>query len=427
MNSLAIKTAFWLYNLSWQAAIPMLRLNSRLRDGFAARLVDPPLPKADIWIQAASGGEAYLGWEIIKQMNTSVPRHLLLTTNTRQGIEIFEKAVDALSAVTQPLTATTGFCPFDRPAFMEAAMQTSRPRVLVLLESEIWPAMMRAARRVGCPSLIINGRMTQKSLKRYLIWPSFWRANRPTRVMAISTEDAARFARLFGHDIVSVMPNIKFDRFRLEDPAKTGGQHLDHLIPPQRPMIVLGSVRKEEETAATHILAELHRHLPQAIIGLFPRHMHRISSWQGLLNRLKLSWILRSDLKHPITDETVVLWNTFGELNTAYARASAAFIGGSLAPLGGQNFLEALMWGVVPVIGPYWDNFAWVGRDIFEQGLVQKANGWQEAADMLISKVTSPPDRLAIRAAAQQYIRRRQGGTAMACRLIEQVMTSRSK
>lgn len=141
-----------------------------------------------------------------------------------------------------------------------------------------------------------------------------------------------------------------------------------------------------------------------------------------MLNRLQIPWILRSESKKQVPSGTVVLWDTLGELTPAYARSKAAFVGGSLAPLGGQNFLEALACGIVPVIGPSWENFAWVGREIVQKGLVRIASDWRQAADILVENMKRPQPRLQVRREILKYVKARQGGTVRACRLIEEFL-----
>jgi len=127
---------------------------------------------------------------------------------------------------------------------------------------------------------------------------------------------------------------------------------------------------------------------------------------------------LRSDIKTQIPDGAVILWDVFGELDLAYAQASAAFVGGTLAPLGGQNFLEPLISGITPVIGPFWDNFKWVGKEILDLGIVHQAVSWKEVAEILIAAIMNPQPRETVRQQAGAYIKKRQGGTDIACRLI---------
>jgi 3-deoxy-D-manno-octulosonic-acid transferase len=419
----AEKTVFRIYDLLWKAAIPLLRKNDRLAEGFAQRTLEQPnLAGADLWIQSASAGEAYLAWELLKRISTGEALRITLTTNTRQGMEILHRAANDHEITQKRLRIQVAFFPFDRPAILRKAIHLIRPRVMVLLETELWPGLLHRLKLSKCRVLIVNGRITRKSLARYLIWPSLWHSLRPDRILAISNEDAARFTRLFGKGSISVMSNIKFDRLDREDPAFPAENTLDSFLPPLSNFLILGSVRQEEEKQVVKIISKIHHEQPEAVIGLFPRHMHRIAHWQKHLQHSNVPWQLRSNIKTQIMSGSVILWNTFGELGIAYTRADTAFVGGSLAPLGGQNFLEPLTSGITPVIGPFWDNFKWVGKEIIDSGIVRQAATWKEVAEILIAAIMNPKPRDAVRERATAYIRARQGGTETACRLIAEYL-----
>lgn len=424
-NNLLKKAAFWLYNLGWGLAIPVLRLNERLAEGFEQRQLqhNPPSP-ADLWIQAASAGESYLAWTLLKNLRPARPVRVMITSNTTQGMEILERAIDDIIPNNRGVSACTAYFPFDKPAIMEKAVSNICPKTVVLLESEMWPGLLAALKRHGCKTLIINGRITTKSLKRYLAWPSFWHALRPDKILAVSENDAKRFAMLFGRERVDVMPNMKFDRLARTNPVACTKNPLEKIVRPGTPLLVLGSVRREEEPVVEKIILDIHDRQPKAVIGLFPRHMYRIKHWEKALDRLAIPWTLRSKTEKHLPFGTVILWDTFGELTLAYELSNAAFVGGSLAPLGGQNFLEALTCGVVPVIGPSWENFAWVGREIVEQGLVRNAANWKEVADILVEAVKKSPSHKEVREAALRYVRDRQGGTTRACCLIAKFLNN---
>ena len=102
--------------------------------------------------------------------------------------------------------------------------------------------------------------------------------------------------------------------------------------------------------------------------------------------------------------------------------AKGAFVGGSLAPLGGQNFLEPLMCGIIPVIGPSWENFAWTGQEIVEKGLLKVAANWLEVVHFLVEILEGPHPSENVRRAALRYLKNRQGGTDKACRLIAEYL-----
>jgi 3-deoxy-D-manno-octulosonic-acid transferase len=408
---------FQLYDLAWRLCIPMLRLNNRLRDGLETRRSVGHLEPADLWIQAASAGEAYLAYEILKHLNPPQPVKILLTTNTRQGLDIIHKGIADISADNSKITAVASFFPFDRPAIMDAAVNKINPKAMVLLETEIWPGLLYALKKNNSRILLINGRVTPKSLGRYMKWRNFLQQISPDKILATSGDDAQRFGDLFGHDKVGVMPNIKFDR--LDASTKNTDNPLSKMIPAASSFLVLGSIRQEEEPLVDQIMRYISRQLPDVMIGIFPRHMHRIHQWEQILMQSGLKWQLRSDRACAVAEKgSVILWDMFGELNPAYALANAVFVGGSLAPLGGQNFLEPLIYGVKPVIGPYWDNFAWVGEEIFSTGMVIKADNWQMVASELISQMKHPASKDVVRESAVRYITNRSGGTEQACCLI---------
>jgi 3-deoxy-D-manno-octulosonic-acid transferase len=424
-NSPVKKAAFCLYNMGWGLAIPALRMNHRLAEGFKQRTLKHKMPPAaDLWIQAASAGESYLAWELLKGLRPARPVRVMVTSNTSQGMEILERAIDDITPNDRGVSACAAYFPFDKPTIMETAVRNISSKIMVLLESEMWPGLLAALKKYRCKTLIINGRITAKSLRRYLIWPSLWRDLRPDKILAVSEKDAKRFSVLFGREYVDVMPNMKFDRIGLTQGMPYTKNPLEGIFRPDTPLLVLGSVRREEEPVVEKIVVDIHRRLPETIIGLFPRHMHRIKYWKKVLDRLAIPWTLRSKIQKHVPHGTVILWDTFGELPLAYELSKAAFVGGSLAPLGGQNFLEALTCGVVPVIGPSWENFAWVGQEIVEQGLVRNATNWKEVTDILVETMEKSPSYEKVRETALRYVKDRQGGTTLACRLVAEFLNN---
>jgi len=126
---------------------------------------------------------------ILKSLEPAYPIRVLLTSNTSQGFEILERAVCDVASDGN-MTAHAAYFPFDKPAIMEVAVRSIQPKVMVLLELEIWPGLLSALKRHDSKILIINGRITPKSLRRYLAWPSLWRSLKPDKVLAISENDA---------------------------------------------------------------------------------------------------------------------------------------------------------------------------------------------------------------------------------------------
>ena len=421
--NLFYKTAVGVYNFSWSIALPWLRINHRLSEGYHQRTLKNNLPgMADLWIQAASVGESFLALEILKFLQVQQPVQILLTTNTQQGIDILNQARSPRVSDPCQIQTMVRYFPFDKPSIMATAVAAIRPKLMVLLETEIWPGLLVALKARGCKIIIVNGRLTQKSLRRYLLWPSIWQTLRPDKVLAISAADADRFGRLFGPKGVEVMANIKFDRMAPMHSVSHDHTAIKSILPRDIPLVVFASVRHEEESEVKKILLEITRNRPQIVTGVFPRHMQRVKFWQERFTKMGIRWVLRSAVFKPVSAGTIILWDTFGELMSAYRLAQSAFVGGSLAPLGGQNFLEAIISGVIPVIGPSWENFAWVGQETIDTGLLRVAEDWQQTAALILQDLDTPRPRTPVIERAYQFIKARQGGTDQACRQIESIL-----
>lgn len=423
----SVRLALSAYGLCWKVATPLLRLNHRLCDGWDQRTLSGGLPApAHLWIQAASGGEAYLAREVLRELKPLKGETLrvLVTTNTAQGYETLQRTADEIHKKRPGIAVQPWYFPFDVPDIMDRMVDRVRPGAVLILETEIWPGFLNACRRHGVPVLLANGRMTTKSLGGYMAWPTLFRTLAPQRVMAVSETDGRRFGTLFGRDKIWVMPNIKFDRMASARPMARKDNPLKELIPQRAEFAVFGSVRKQELEPVTRLAAGLIRKRPVTILGLFPRHMHHMPLWEKSMNEAGLNWRLRSQLSGEARPGTVILWDTFGELVPAYGLARAAFVGGSLAPLGGQNFLEPLTCGVTPVTGPHWKNFAWVGREIVESGLAEEAKDENEALEALVRLLKETPAKKSVAAAAAAYIRDRKGGAKSVAKQVAQFLNN---
>ncbi|WP_147822086.1 3-deoxy-D-manno-octulosonic acid transferase [Salidesulfovibrio onnuriiensis] len=421
-----LNTAFKVYDLAWRAAAPLLENNKRLRQGLEQRTLEGGLPaRADLWIQGASGGECYLTWEVLRHLENPFPDrpcNVLATTNTKQGMEILERAAEDINSSRRGITLQAHYFPFDAPRIMRKALAHVAPRAALILETEIWPGFLRACKEQGTRIVLANGRMNPRSLAGYLAAKGLFRELAPDLVLALSERDALRFGTLFGHDRVQTMPNIKFDRMNSSSALARKDNPLKDMLAPGTDFVVLGSVRREEEREVQQLVADLHRTSPKTVIGLFPRHMERIERWKELLDLAGLPWVLRSEQNDAVKPGTTVLWDAFGEMIPAYALASTAFVGGSLAPLGGQNFLEPLTCGVVPVVGPSWHNFSWVGGEIFDSGLALMGNGREEVLALLLGQLAEPPARKAVLSKVRAYIKQRRGGAKTVCKHIAHLL-----
>lgn len=431
--SIALRLFSGLYGLTWQMARPFLRRHKRLAQGFAQRLAPQGWlgsGAVDCWVQAASGGEAYLVRQLAQELAKSLPAsspplRLLCTSCTAQGLEILDATRLWAEAEAPQLTIIPRFFPLDQPSVMRRALSQAAPKLLLLLETELWPGLLLACADDKVPVALVNGRMREKSLRGYKKLGTLWAQIAPARVFAVSTDDAARFAALFGAEHVGVMPNMKFDGVQTE--ADGLRAPLPIRLPHEAPFIVLGSVRKEEEEALLPVLAELLQKAPQACIALAPRHMERVEAWTEHLGVAGLPFLRRSALERETTAAPgrILLWDRFGELRALYGRADAVFVGGTLAALGGQNFLEPLSSGVIPCIGPDFRNFAWAGDELFTEGLVRVVPDAASLAPALLEQLAAPASKTSVQERFAAYLAPRRGGSRQAADLVLDLLQQR--
>ena len=408
------------YNLAWSAALPLLALSSRLRQGWRERVFASRLRRrGDLWIQASSAGEAYLACQLLRQCPDLQGKTALVTCSTTQGLEVIRKTVRSGALGSKGCRVESGYFPFDMPLIMDKALGAVHPKVMVILETELWPGLLGQCKKRDIPVILLNGRLSERSYRRYMKFPSLWRSHAPNKIMAVSEEDARRFKMLYPGIAVDVMKNMKFDRVLLNS-AMTGYapgagvvQDLKRSL-----LVVFASIRKEEESDVLEAIKKLRARAAQASIALFPRHMHRKKAWIKLLRSAGIDFVLRSKINTMNRRGQLILWDVFGELVLVYNVAAAVFVGGTLRPCGGQNFLEPLGSGLVPCIGPYWENFSWVGREIVERGLVTEVRDVSELVDALVRDLHMRRPREAVLKDAAHYIKERQGGTKQACREI---------
>ena len=415
-----IKLILPFYDFAWSAALPFLKRSPRVSLGWQQRtLQEAPAGPFDIWIQAASGGESLLTNMVLENLavtHSSTRLRVLATSGTKQGIDSLQKGKNLLPADSN-LEITVAYFPFDAPRLMEKAFCRFAPKLAIVVETELWPGFLISASRHEVPVFLINGRMSEKSFNSYRHFRGFFGKYGPEKVMAISSLDGERFGLVVGPEKVSLMNNIKFDRIEPQNNFSTNTPIAD-LLPETAPFVLLGSVRREEEEKILTTIKKTLSARPDIVIGLFPKHIERADHWCTLLKEANIPAIKRSQANSRTSPGTIIVWDVFGELAGAYALATATFVGGSLINLGGQNFLEPLVFGLKPIIGPYWKNFAWVGRDIITSGLVREVADETELASALLAALEGQGSRSEVISQVRTFFEPRKGGTAQVCRQI---------
>ena len=305
-----------------------------------------------IWIHAVSVGETRAAEPLVRALVARYPGHeLLLTQMTPTGrdtaLEIYGGA------------ATIVYLPYDYRWCVTRFLRRFKPRLGILMETEIWFNLVERCARMGVPLLLANARMSEKSARGYELVAPLCRAALAglTAVSAQTREDAERLSRLGAHD-VEVTGNLKFDVAAAPQLLAMGAQFRQRIG--QRPVLLAASTREGEEELVLEALARIR--IKGLLLVLVPRHPQRFNEVAALLQRRRISYLRRSDNCALPRDCQVLLGDSMGEMAAYYSACDLAFIGGSLLPYGGQNLIEACAVGRPLLFGPHMYNFAEASR-----------------------------------------------------------------
>jgi 3-deoxy-D-manno-octulosonic-acid transferase len=315
------------YNLFVHALFPVFAAfavtNGKIRKTFFERMFGSTTGelRGAVWIHAASLGEAVIAENLIDFLRPRTPDPFVVTTNTYYARDLLRRKLKDRAEVTS--------MPFDLPYSVNRFMGNSTFSALILIETEIWPNLIWSAKKRGIPVIIINGRISDRTIGRYRRLSFFLKKVLASvdLVLAQSQEQARRFVSL-GMKPARVIEtgNLKYYRT-----LETG------TLPKKENMVTFGSIREKEMDEITPVIAGLIKMFPAIRIFIVPREIQLIESIEKQLpGGVKISRY--SDVKHNITPENeIVLVDTVGDLVGIYARSAVAFVGGSLAPYGGQN------------------------------------------------------------------------------------------
>lgn len=336
------------------------------RFGFVASLA----PQRTIWVHAVSVGEVRSAAPLVAALLERYPAHrLVVTTMTPTGStqvrEIFGERVSHC------------YVPYDFPDAVRRFLDRVRPEAAVIAETEFWPNIFTECGRRRIPLLLVNGRVSQASLRGYLRVPGLAREMlRNADLLCAQTRVDAQRLRNLGapEQLLHVTGNLKFDvelPIRLLDEARELRGHWGR----ERPVWIAASTHGGEERKVLEAFARLRAIYPDLLLVLVPRHPERFHAAARLCRRRGYTVAVRSRTPGPLPLGTQVLvGDTMGELQRLYAAADVAFIGGSLVPHGGQNPLEACAVSVPVVFGPHMFHFEEISAMALERGAARQVH-----------------------------------------------------
>ena len=375
-----------------------------------------------IWLHAASVGEVSAAVAIIESLKRSIPRGaIILSTTTEHG--------QAMAREKLRSKATCVYPPIDFIVSVRKALSTMRPDILVCLETEIWPNWLFEARRMGVRLAIVNGRISVRSIKGYLNIRWLIRETlRQVESFSMIREADAQRLRLLGvpREKIVVNGNAKYDLLMpMADPSIKEENEKFYSVNENIPVFVAGSTRGAEHEIVVDVYKKILEALPDALLILAPRHLERVRHIKDMVIRHGLSCQFKTDIDRTDGKRTarVVIMDTIGDLRSTYSIASVVFCGGSLEPLGGQNVLEAAVWGKPVFYGPSMDDFLDAKALLDKTGGGIQVKDAQELAEKALYYLTHPREADAVGRLAKEAVSLNKGAAGkhadVICRLLE--------
>ena len=384
-----IYTFFLLIGLVLAAPYYLLQFK-RYGPSLADRFGRPPVPqlRKSIWVHAVSVGEVQAVQKLLERLRMTYPgRPLVLSTITLAGQKLARERSDLIDYVF--------YFPFDFPWTVRRILDQLDPEVVLVAETEIWPNFLRACRRRKIRVLMVNGRISDRSLPKYqLIRHWLKRVLDDYTILGMQSEsDRTRIEMLGGNPSkIAVFGNLKYDALAVSPSLEPG---LATALAALKPLWIAASTKEGEEEFVLNAFAEIRKDHPTLNLLIAPRHPQRFGEVEKLVQKRGYTCIRRTNPgTGAIHDRaTVFLLDSIGELSAAFQFASVVFVGGSLVPLGGHNVLEPARFSKPIVFGPHMENF----RDISQLFLEARAGIQIHAPSELASTISKllTDDRLA--------------------------------
>jgi 3-deoxy-D-manno-octulosonic-acid transferase len=380
-----------------------------------------------IWIHAVSVGEALTARALAAELKARYPRlRLFLSTTTMAGQQVARRSLQHVDAVF--------YFPFDWTVIVRRTLNLVKPRLFIMMETEIWPNLLHECRRRGIRSVMINGRISSRSYPRYrIVRPFFRRVLADVDRFCMQSEESARRLIDLGADAarVTVTGSLKFDS--LEMPAATAhGKPRERVLrffrlAPHRTVLVAGSTMRGEEAAVLRAFARIKAKSPGALAILAPRQPERFGEVERLARETGFATMKRSDLPIDVEPRAdVIVLDTIGELAQLYQLATAVFVGGSLADHGGHNILEPAVFGKPIVFGPHMQNFKEIADTFLANGAALQVGSDDDLDETLIALATDPVRRARLGAAARALVEANRGAKGKTLAVIADLMPAAS-
>lgn len=380
----------------------------------------PTLSPDGLWVHAVSVGETRAALPLIRALLDRYPNlPLLVTTTTLTGSR---QVREALGERVHHV-----YAPYDLPGAARRFLRRVRPRLAVIMETELWPNLLRQCATTGIPVLLANARLSERSARGYGRIRGLTAAmlRDVTLIAAQADADAARF-RALGASWVEVAGNLKYDLALPAELPEQGRRLRRDVLGEQRPVWIAASTHAGEDEPILDAFARLRARWPALLLLLVPRHPERFDSVAALCRQRGFSVTRRGGGNACTPDTAVFLGDSMGELLLFYAAADLTFVGGSLVATGGHNVLEPALLGLPVLFGPHMFNFTEAGERLLKAEAawrVADAGGLAAAVDRLLA---DPELRQVAGQRGRAVVERHRGALAALLNFVERLLRSLS-
>lgn len=385
------------FSIFWPFFIQKIRKGLKQRLGFLNESINRARNENLIWAHAASVGEVVAMGNLIRAIKKECPDYdFVISTLTTAGQTMARKVIPDARAFI--------YFPLDFSCIVGRVLDTVKPKLLIITETELWPNFIREAKKRTVPIMVANGRISTGSFRKYKMVKFLM--NRVLENIDLfimqSRMDAERIISLGANSsTVTVTGNLKFDvgtdsLLRSANP-NLQSNNLSNVRSPceSKVIFVAGSTHRGEEETILDVYGEIKKSYPQIVLILAPRHMQRVNEVEKLLNSRNFKFTRRSELSSPFQGNSlnqVILLDTIGELTHFYALAKIVFVGGSLVPVGGHNILEPASLGKGVLFGPYMDNFEEIAQSFISRGAGKVVSNREELLNSILKLLSNPEE-----------------------------------
>lgn len=370
--------------------------------------------EGSFWVHAVSVGEVQASAALVRALRQRYPHvPVVVTTVTPTGAQLARRLFDENVGVR--------YVPYDLPGSVRRFFRRVRPRLAVIMETELWPNLYHECGRRDIPLVLASARISPRSVPRYRRLVPLFRATLAHGIViaAQTPSDAQRFISIGAEPGRTwVTGNIKFD-FQLPEGAIDSGGRLRERYAGSRPVWVAGSTHEGEEEIVLEAHRRVRERIPDALLFLVPRHPNRFAGVAAKLRERQILFVSCSG-GEPATEETeVVLVDTLGQLIEFYAASDVAFVGGSLTPVGGHNLLEPVALALPVLTGPHNFNSEETANLLIAAGAVRVVSDGAGLADQVCAWLSHPDERARVGQAGLRVLDENRGALQRLMALIE--------